>query len=95
MKKYLEYLLEIVLSAVLIRSLLIGPTIGESLLLICLVISITYKTYYIEKNRIDDKEDINKQIEELKNAITSMKLNTSIRKAANEKEPTNLSIRRF
>jgi hypothetical protein len=86
MSKITEYLLELSFIAVLLRCLAFGATMGDAVICISLVISITYKNYYIIKNKIDDKEEIYKQLEDLKSAITSVKLNAGLTRKTNEKE---------
>ncbi len=101
MNKIVEYLLEMSFIAILIRCLCLGATPGDALLGISLVISICYKHYYILRNKITDKQDIQsdfenlqKQIEDIKSAVTSMKLNTSLTRKPHEKEQ-NIPGRRF
>lgn len=106
MNKIVEYLLEVSFIAVLIRCLVLGAGIGDAIIGISLVISIVYKNYYLHKSKIDEKEAIYKEIEDhklattkeiddLKGAVTSMKLNTSMKRTINEEKAITPPGRRF
>lgn len=97
MNKIVENLLEVAFIAVLVRCLILGATPGDAVFAISLVTAICYKHYYIKRNQISDKEEVSKQIEDIKNAVIAMQLRTnltSVRKS-NEAEKPEVSIRRF
>lgn len=95
MNKIVEYLLEVSFIAVLIRCLVLGAGIGDAIIGISLVISIVYKNYYLHKSKIDEKDAIYKEIDDLKGAVTSMKLNTSMKRTINEEKAITPPGRRF
>lgn len=97
MDKLSNYGLELAFLAILIRMLLLGTGIGEAIVAISLVISITYKKFYLGHKKIEDKEQIMNEIDSIKGAISSLRIQTStIVKKSNEKETHSLnSVRRF
>lgn len=95
MNKLSNYGLELAFLAILIRMLILGTGIGEAIVAISLVISITYKKFYLNHKMIEDKEEIMKEIDSIKGAISSLRIqNSTIVKKTNEKE-NNSPIRRF
>lgn len=109
MEKIVNYLLEVSFIAVLAKALIFTPGISEALILVSLVISICYKHIYVSRNKLEaqdlikqDMDEQKKEIEQIKNAVMSMKLAQNFstpRKsgvAFNETEETKTTpIRRF
>ena len=79
MDKLKQNLFEIFLLLYSIRSFAVGPTLSDALIAIILVISIVYIKYHLKKDELNDKEELSKDLDMLKQEIAKLKLNNGIK----------------
>lgn len=85
MAKLKEHLLEVAFICLMIRMLISGATIAESLAIFCLVSSMGYNKW-ITKSNIEDKDAINKKIDDLATRVQSLSLDRALRRTTNESQ---------
>ena len=85
MKHLRESLLEISFILFLLKGLLSADfSIALSLLLITLVVSIVYTKSYLYKKKIEDREEIEAKVEEVKRRLDAINLSMGIKRSINE-----------
>lgn len=82
-----EHLLELALIGLLSRAIILGAGIGDSIAIISIVLSIAYNKY-LNKEIIQNSEEINKKIEELSNKVQSLSLGQGLRTKNEQKTGT-------
>lgn len=83
MIKIKENLFEVFLCLYSLRSFIVGPTISDAIIAIFLILSIVYIKNYLKKDSINDKEIIQKDIQQLKQEIAKITLDRGIRQLGN------------
>ncbi len=110
-QKLIDYLFELSLLGVMLRSFIVGASISDALVIITLILAIVYKKDFLIKKKVDDKAELESKIQEsqsllktdidiLKNEIMSLKIDKGFKMTSNPmlKSPqmgTNEQIRRF
>lgn len=91
-----DYLLELSFLALLIRVVLLGAGIGESLALVSIVISMSYARY-LNKSKIEDRDSLVAEINEIKNKVNSLTIERSLKPKVllNEQETKQAPKRLF
>lgn len=85
MTKLKEYLLEVAFICLMGRMLFIGASIAEALALFSLICSMTYNKW-ITKSNIDEKEVINKKIDDLATRVQALSMDRALRRTVNESQ---------
>lgn len=92
--KLKEYLLEIAFICLMVRMLIFGASIAEALALFCLVSSIAYEKWLVKSN-LDDKETINKKIDDLATRVQALSMDRALRRTTNESQVQGQNKRIF
>lgn len=87
MEKYTKYLLELAFICLMIRILVLGAGIAESLAVISLVGSIAYKAW-LNKTQHNELEAINKKYDDLATQVQSIQMDRALRRSVNEPKET-------
>lgn len=80
-----EHLMELALVGLLFRSILVGAGIGDSIAIVSIVLSMAY-TKFLNKEKIDATEEIQKKLEDLTNKVQSISLDRGLRVTKNEQQ---------
>ncbi len=84
--KYIEkYLLETAFICLMLRMLILGTGIGESIAAVSLVASLAYKAW-LNKTQIDELAEINKKYEELATVVQSLQMDKAVRRSVSEQK---------
>lgn len=87
MEKYTKYLLELAFICLMVRILVLGAGIGESLAMISLVGSLAYKAW-LNKSQHNELEAINKKYDDLATQVQSIQMDRALRRSVNESKET-------
>lgn len=79
--KLREYLFEMSLLAIMVRSFIAGASISDALVLVTLVGAILYTKEYLYKTKMDDKAELKEEMIVLKNEIASLKLDRGFKQS--------------
>ena len=94
MAKLSGYLLEIAFLCLMVRILILGASIAEALAMFSLVISMAYNKWLVKSN-IDDKETINKKIDDLATRVQALSMDRALRRTTNESQNQGQNKRIF
>lgn len=80
MNKLKENLFEVFLCLYSVRSFVVGPTLSDALIAVSLIISIVYAKSYLTKDKISDKEALDKELDAIKQSLAKLNLDNGIKR---------------
>ena len=94
-------LFEVILLGVVARSFIVGPTGSDAAIVIALVAATVYVKDYLTRHKLNDYEELRKEITNMKEHVTAIKLDKGIKPMAMLRSPTSMTgqtdekVRRF